>query len=1071
MALRKRIAYWLLGIVAVIIALLMALPLLIDSESLQSKVKVIVEQQTGGQLHYQQAELSFLPRPSITLNQIKLDIPEQVQGSVESIQVNPEFWPLLTGQVRLAKLVLDSPEVSLNLSEMDTQEGRETTSLSFSSLQKSLDKGLEPLVKAAPDTTLVVNKGILTINKGEKALSSVKDLELTLDLSIADSGSSQIDLQVSTSALTLHQDGQDIIIKELGLKGGVKKDREKLSLSIDDLTLGKPALKLKGDLIVGSTAPAFELDLHGTGLDVDAIRKTALTLAGDTTPVKEIFNYLRGGTVPQISFHSQGESASELGDLKNIVINGKLQTGAVSIPEIELDLTEVDGDVVVSEGVLEGSKMSTRLEGSSGHDGILKVALAEGNDLFQLELMLSADLPQAQHILKLIVEKSEFAQVVDKVTSLKGTGTGKLVLGDSLTDINARVDMSDMNLTADYQGLPFPVGITKGQLSFAEKQIELKDLSGTFGNSIFSGLSCNIDWTDALHMDLSSGKFGLVLDGLYPWVASFEGKKESLKEIKKVSGRLDLTTLSLKGTVDSIENWQVTGAGSMNDIGIETSRFPTKIELAKGDFTLDAEKLAFQNLKMEGLDANLVLSGFLKGLPQNVDQVELSLDGKMGKDSVAWLRDSLETPETYSLRTPLLFSGTKIVWRPDSATTIKGDMSVDKGPKLTLDIDYRPEQLQVNQLDVKDQHSDAKITLAYGQDELNLNFTGTLQHETLEALFVDQHFGKGQLAGDFNFKNSRAGQAASMANGHLDGADLVIPLPSGHDVAIEKISLDADGPKAQAEATALSWNGFVWSPVKATIAFGQDGISANISEAKLCGIDTTGVSSIVGTEHSLDFTLEGEGLDVASSYSCLTEGQVKMTGTLDFSSKVSSKGQAAELVSNLSGPIEMTFHDGMIEQNKLLARTLAVLNVTEIVKGKLPDLASTGFAYSTITMQGDLQGDKLVISKIKMDGDTLDILGHGEIDFGQDTVDAELLAAPFKTVDTVVKHIPGVNYLLAGSLVAIPVSVKGKKSDPDVRVMSVSSVGSSLLGLGGRVIKSPLKLIETMTPGKDNSKE
>jgi hypothetical protein len=196
-----------------------------------------------------------------------------------------------------------------------------------------------------------------------------------------------------------------------------------------------------------------------------------------------------------------------------------------------------------------------------------------------------------------------------------------------------------------------------------------------------------------------------------------------------------------------------------------------------------------------------------------------------------------------------------------------------------------------------------------------------------------------------------------------------------------------------------------------------------------------------------------------------------MTGTLDFSSKVSSEGQAAELVSNLSGPIEMTFHDGMIEQNKLLARTLAVLNVTEIVKGKLPDLASTGFAYSTITMQGDLQGDKLVISKIKMDGDTLDILGHGEIDFGQDTVDAELLAAPFKTVDTVVKHIPGVNYLLAGSLVAIPVSVKGKKSDPDVRVMSVSSVGSSLLGLGGRVIKSPLKLIETMTPGKDNSKE
>jgi hypothetical protein len=100
---------------------------------------------------------------------------------------------------------------------------------------------------------------------------------------------------------------------------------------------------------------------------------------------------------------------------------------------------------------------------------------------------------------------------VDKVTNLKGTAIGKLILGDNLTDINARVDMSDLNLTADYQGLPFPVGVSNGQLSFAEKHIEIKDLSGSFGRSAFSGFACNIDWTDVLHIDLSSGKFGLVL--------------------------------------------------------------------------------------------------------------------------------------------------------------------------------------------------------------------------------------------------------------------------------------------------------------------------------------------------------------------------------------------------------------------------------------------------------------------------------------------------------------------------------------------------------------------------------
>ena len=1095
---RKRIAYWLLGSAAVIAILLLVLPFLFDSDALQTKLKATVEQQSSGQVHYQQADFSFLPRPSVTLHQIKLDIPDQAQGSVDALQVYPELWPLLSGKVRFAEVVLDSPEVSLNLSEVGTGGGKKATSLSFESLQNRLDISLAPLVKAAPNLTLVINNGTLALNKGKKAISSVKDLMLELSLSTAGSESLHIDLQGSTSALTFHQDGQEAVLKDLGLKGGMRKDSKELSLSINDLTLGKPALKLKGDLIVGSTSPLFELDLHGTAIDVDATRKTALALAGDTTPVKEIFNYLRGGTVPQISFYSQGKTASKLGDLKNIVIKGKLQTGAVSIPEIKLDLTEVDGDVVVSEGVLEGSKMSTRLEGSSGHDGSLKVALDEGNDLFQLELMLSADLPQAQHILKLIIEKSEFAQLVDKVTNLKGTSTGKLILGDSLTDINARVDMSGLNLTADYQGLPFPVGITKGQLSFAEKQIELKDLSGTFGSSVFSGLACNINWTDVLHMDLSSGKFGLVLDELYPWVASFDATKEFLKEVKQVAGHLELANLSLKGAVGTTASWQLAGNGSVNGVGIETSRFPVKIELAKGDFTLDAEKLAFQNLKMDGLDANLVLSGSLKGLPQKLDQVELSLDGKMGQDSVAWLRDTLETPETvktpeavktaetaetaetpetaektedYTLRTPLIFSGAKILWQPDSTTSFKGNVSIEKGPSLTLDVDYLPEQLQVKQLTVKDQYSDAEMAFVHGQDEFKLNFTGTLHHKTLDSLFLDQRFGSGQLKGDFDVRTALSKQTVPVVKGHLEGEGLVIPLPSGSKLGIEKIALDADGSQVKAEATSLSWNDFVWDPVKATIGFDQDKIDVNISEAALCGIDSSGVLTIVGKEYDLDFTLEGKGLDVATSYSCLTEGRVKMTGTLDLSSNISAQGQGKELLDNLQGPLEMKFTKGLIEQSKLLARTLEVLNVTEIVKGKLPNLSSEGFAYSTIDMEGAFQGAKLIINKVHMDGDTLDVLGQGELDFRDETVDAELLASPFKTVDTVVKNIPGVNYLLAGSLVAIPVSVKGSQDDPRVRIMSASSVGSSLLGLGGRVIKSPLKLIESLTPGQSEEKK
>ena len=113
---RKRITYWFLGSAIVIMILLLVLPYLIDSDTLKAKLQATIEQQTGGQVHYQQAELSFLPRPSITLHQIKLDIPERVQGRVGTIQIYPELWPLLTGHVRLSRLVLESPTVSFDAS-------------------------------------------------------------------------------------------------------------------------------------------------------------------------------------------------------------------------------------------------------------------------------------------------------------------------------------------------------------------------------------------------------------------------------------------------------------------------------------------------------------------------------------------------------------------------------------------------------------------------------------------------------------------------------------------------------------------------------------------------------------------------------------------------------------------------------------------------------------------------------------------------------------------------------------------------------------------------------------------
>jgi hypothetical protein len=196
-----------------------------------------------------------------------------------------------------------------------------------------------------------------------------------------------------------------------------------------------------------------------------------------------------------------------------------------------------------------------------------------------------------------------------------------------------------------------------------------------------------------------------------------------------------------------------------------------------------------------------------------------------------------------------------------------------------------------------------------------------------------------------------------------------------------------------------------------------------------------------------------------------------MTGSYALDCQISARGQADELLHNAQGNFYFNARKGVITQDKKLSRILEVINFTEIVKGKIPNLNSQGFRYDEIDIQGDLQGTSMVLRKFFMKGKTLNLWGTGTVDLEQRTLDVELLAAPFKTIDTTIQFIPGVNYLMAGSLVSIPVRIRGPVADPAVSMMSASDISSNFLSFAERTIKSPIKLIQYWNPYKKTEPE
>ena len=148
-----------------------------------------------------------------------------------------------------------------------------------------------------------------------------------------------------------------------------------------------------------------------------------------------------------------------------------------------------------------------------------------------------------------------------------------------------------------------------------------------------------------------------------------------------------------------------------------------------------------------------------------------------------------------------------------------------------------------------------------------------------------------------------------------------------------------------------------------------------------------------------------------------------------------------------------------------MSKIFALLNLTEIFRGKIPDLVGEGFAYNAITASGKLENGIFVITGFVIDGASMAIVCTGNIDLNKESVDLVVLISPFKTIDLILKYIPVVNQIFDGNIISIPFRVTGKLEDPDVTPLSPTAVGSGLLNMLQRTIMLPIKIMQPLNAG------
>ncbi len=381
----------------------------------------------------------------------------------------------------------------------------------------------------------------------------------------------------------------------------------------------------------------------------------------------------------------------------------------------------------------------------------------------------------------------------------------------------------------------------------------------------------------------------------------------------------------------------------------------------------------------------------------------------------------------------LRFPITKLPWVVGSASMKKGFMKIPGLPKVLGDIDLAA--------DFRGHEFDVTLNgLKAGQSVLkkaSLKVRG-FEKPGFDLLVSMDRFNTADFAGGKGFR------LASMQK------DTILARSSGN------LSLTAkEVGFGSVAARDLEINAFMTDR------------KINVSDLKLRvfggEMDMKGMMDLSGPVPSLytngRMTRVKAGLFMAAMGGTSQEisGEAFITGTLKTEGTTMK-----DLKANLGGDTAVYSRDGVIKKWKLLSKIFALLNVYDLVRGKI-DFGKDGLAYSKTGASFTINKGIYHTNNFLLDSPSMVITGTGDLDIGKETINATLEVSPLVALDRTIDKIPIVRSILKNKnkgFLYVTYSVSGSFDDPDISTNYVGTVGTKSLEILRNILVFPKEVFE-----------
>src|SRR6185503_14497057 len=153
------------------------------------------------------------------------------------------------------------------------------------------------------------------------------------------------------------------------------------------------------------------------------------------------------------------------------------------------------------------------------------------------------------------VKDPAFQKEFSRIRHVAGSLSGRLVLGETLDAISAKVSVVPAGLAVAYEPVPYSISLKRGRLNYENGKIEAESLEGAIGRSLFSGLTGSLRTDGTRQLNIKSAALQLDLEETELLLRKVDTVQAKLGPEISARGKVDILSISLTGPLNDPSRW------------------------------------------------------------------------------------------------------------------------------------------------------------------------------------------------------------------------------------------------------------------------------------------------------------------------------------------------------------------------------------------------------------------------------------------------------------------------------------------------------------------------------------